>query len=140
MKLIDGKIAKQSYIQGLIERVKGLSFTPKLTIIQVGERADSTAFINAKKLFAKKINVNEDHKIFPEDISERKLIEEVKKINNDKSVNGIIIQLPLPLHIDTDSVIECISREKDVDGLTSYNTKMAIDGHENAIIPATARG
>ncbi len=140
MKLIDGKIAKQFYIENLINKVNSLSFTPKLVIVQVGNRADSNAFIKAKKSFAKKINVNEEHKIFPENISQDDLMEEIKKINNDKSVNGIIVQLPLPLHIDADSVIECISREKDVDGLTSYNTKMAMDGHENAIIPATARG
>ncbi len=140
MQLLDGKKTREAYTAKLIERIKELSFTPQLVIFQVGNRADSIVFINAKKAFAKKIGVKEAHIIFPETISESDLIKEVKKYNADTEVQGIIVQLPLPLHIDSDKVIDSMDRRKDIDGLTSYNVKHWMNGREDAVIPATTRG
>jgi methylenetetrahydrofolate dehydrogenase (NADP+)/methenyltetrahydrofolate cyclohydrolase len=130
MQLLDGRKAKEAYVAKLVERVKALPFQPCLVIIQVGERPDSDAFIKAKKSFAQKINAKEIHVKLPESISEKEVIEQVEKYNNDDAVQGIIVQLPLPTHINPDTVINSINPHKDTDGLTPNTDFM----------PATARG
>jgi methylenetetrahydrofolate dehydrogenase (NADP+) / methenyltetrahydrofolate cyclohydrolase len=110
--------------------VKCLSYTPTLAIIQVGDRGDSTAFIGAKKAFAKKIGVVEKHIQLPVSISQPDLISQIQKCNADPSIHAIIVQLPLPEHIDRAHVIQAIDPRKDADGLT----------REATVMPATARG
>ena len=140
MMLLDGKKAREHYIPLLMERVKGLSFVPCLAIIQVGNRADSDAYIRGKKAFAEQIGVKEIHIHLDENVSQKEILDIVEKYNNDKSVHGILIQLPLPIHLNSETIINSIDPKKDVDGLTPFNFKRLIDGHEKAIIPATTRG
>lgn len=140
MKILDGKEARAHYLPILQERIKALSFTPCLVIIQVGNRPDSTAFIKAKRNLASKIGVKELHIQLDEKVSQYELITAIRKYNQDTEVHGIILQLPLPIHIDPESVIESIDPRKDVDGLTSYHMKRLIDGKESSIMTATARG
>ncbi len=128
--ILSGKIVRDSIIPDLIDRVKQLSYTPTLAIIQVGERLDSNSYIGAKKLFAKKIGISVKHIQLPKLISEKDLISKIKECNNDNLINAIIVQLPLPININRDVVIEAIDPKKDADGLTK-NTK---------VMPATARG
>lgn len=130
MQILDGKTAREAYTDKLIERVKALSITPCLVIIQVGERADSDAFIKAKKSFAQKIGAKEIHVKLAENVTQVEVLEQVKKYNKDKTVQGIIVQLPLPSHLDPDIIINSINPEKDTDGLTPNTIFM----------PATARG
>lgn len=138
--ILSGTQAREALIPSLIERIKSLSYVPTLAIIQVGDRADSTSYIRAKKSFATKIGVNEKHIQFPENISQQELISRVQELNTDPKIQGIIVQLPLPLEIDSDTVIETIDPRKDVDGLTAHNVKGWTEGREDAILPATARG
>ncbi|MFA6554580.1 MAG: bifunctional 5,10-methylenetetrahydrofolate dehydrogenase/5,10-methenyltetrahydrofolate cyclohydrolase [Candidatus Paceibacterota bacterium] len=138
--ILDGKKTRDEAIPELAKRVTELSFVPSLVIIQVGERADSTSFIKSKKSFAEKIGVNTKHIQVPENIKQDELVDIIKKNNEDASVNGIIVQLPLPSEIDRDVVIDTILPNKDVDALTAHNVKRWLDGNENAIMPATARG
>jgi methylenetetrahydrofolate dehydrogenase (NADP+)/methenyltetrahydrofolate cyclohydrolase len=140
MILLDGRIARAHYLPLLIERIKGLSFTPCLVIIQIGNRADSDAFIRAKKSLAQKIGVKEIHIQLDEKVTQSEVLDVIYKYNKDKDVQGIIVQLPLPLHLNTETIIDSIDPKKDVDGLTPLNIKRLVDGHEEAIIPATARG
>ncbi len=130
MKILDGKVAREAYTSRLIEKVKALPFIPCLVIIQVGARADSDAFIKAKKSFAQKIGVKEMHVKLDEKISQEEVLEQVKKYNEDKIVQGIIVQLPLPAHLNADVIINSIDPRKDTDGLTPNSQYMA----------ATARG
>ncbi len=138
--ILSGRIARDARISNLAENVKGLTFVSQLAIIQVGDRPDSTAYINAKKAFAKKIGVEVKHIHLPETISQEEILEQIKICNSDKSVQGIIIQLPLPSAIDRMLTIEAIDPEKDVDGLTSINYDKLLAGDTSGIIPATARG
>lgn len=128
--ILSGRTVRDSLIPELIKKVQSLSRIPTLAIIQVGDRPDSTAFISAKKNFAKKIGVAEKHIQLPDSISENDLIAEIKKCNADKSITAIIVQLPLPAHLDRDQVISAIDPSKDADGLTANTT----------VMPATARG
>jgi len=130
MILIDGRKAREHYLPILKEKISNLNTVPCLVIIQVGNRADSDAFIKAKKSFASKIGAKEIHVQFANDVKQEEVIASIQKYNMDSSVHGIIVQLPLPEHLNADIVIENIDPSKDVDGLTS-NTKFT---------PATARG
>jgi len=130
MILIDGRKAREYYLPLLVERIKSLPTPPTLLIVQVGSRADSDAFIKGKKSFALKIGAKEIHKKFDEDITQAELIDFIKTHNEDKNVNGIIVQLPLPAHLNSDEIISNINPLKDVDGLT----------HDTKFMPATARG
>lgn len=140
MQLLDGKKVREERTPVLVERLKALSFVPCLVIIQIGNREDSTAFIAAKKAFAKKLGVKEIHIQLEEKVTGKEIISVIQKYNGDKEVQGIILQLPLPIHIDSDEVIDAILPSKDIDGLTSYNVKRWMNGHENAFMPATTRG
>lgn len=113
---------------------------PCLAIIQVGDLPESAAYIHHKKLFAEKIGAIVRHIQFDATITEKEIVNKIKKLNKNKKVHGIIVQLPLPQHISSLNVIEAIDSKKDVDGLTSVNVKYLQLGNKTGIIPATARG
>lgn len=121
----------------LIEKIKSFSFKPKLSIIQIGDREDSNIYVNNKKKFGEDIGASVDILKLDYHISENDLKNEIDRLNNDSSVNGIIIQLPIPPHLDR-KVLDFIDYKKDVDGLTSFNTAKVFLG-EKSIIPATTR-
>jgi methylenetetrahydrofolate dehydrogenase (NADP+) / methenyltetrahydrofolate cyclohydrolase len=137
--ILDGRATRDALIPGLQQKIADLGFVPTLAIIQVGERADSTAFINAKKSFAAKIGVLEKHVQIPETATQEEVISAVRLLNDDVNIHGIIVQLPLPTNIDGDTVIESIDPLKDTDCLTSANLKIAAAGLSD-VQPATARG
>ena len=139
MILLDGKVVRDAHTAELKKGIENLGFSPTLAIIQVGDNLDSTLYIEQKKKFAAKIGAETMHIKFPESVSVEDVSVEVKKLNNDKKIHGIIIQLPLPKHFDRDSLISCINPMKDVDGLTDENQKLLNDG-KSRFIPATARG
>ncbi len=128
--LISGRITRESLLPELIVRVKALKRAPTLAIIQVGDRADSNSYIRGKKSFAEKIGAEVRHIKLAEAVSQAELIGAIQDLNVDASIDGIIVQLPLPTSIDRDSAIEAIDPAKDADGLTSKATT----------VPATARG
>jgi methylenetetrahydrofolate dehydrogenase (NADP+)/methenyltetrahydrofolate cyclohydrolase len=130
MLLLDGKKSREYYKTLLIERIKKLSLTPHLNIIQIGNRPDSDAYVKAKKSFAEKIGVKIIHIQLDEKISQNEVLEIIKKCNQDNSTQGIIIQLPLPSHLNTELILESVNPNKDVDGLTC----------DTKFMPATARG
>jgi methylenetetrahydrofolate dehydrogenase (NADP+)/methenyltetrahydrofolate cyclohydrolase len=130
MILIDGRKAREHFLPILQARIKALSFVPKLAIIQVGDRDDSSTYIRGKKAFASKIGIDIVHEKLNENTNEQEIISSVEKFNKDKTIQGIIIQLPLPVHLDSEKIINLIDPNKDTDGLVK-NTKY---------IPATARG
>jgi len=138
--ILDGRLAREARMPELAERVKKLIKPPHLAIIQVGDRADTASYIRAKSAFAAKIAAKVKHIHLPESATEKEVIEKIAECNADAGVNGIVVQLPLPISIDRDAVIEAVVPHKDVDGLTSFNVKRWLEGNENAIVPATARG
>ena len=140
MILLDGRKTRDALVVQLVERIKALGRVPTLAIIQVGSRPDSTAFIRAKKAFAKRIGINEKHIQIPEAATQGEVIDLIKQCNKDQEVTGIVVQLPLPSHMDRDLVIDAIDVRKDVDGLTKENVKLWLEGSRKAILPATARG
>lgn len=128
--ILRGTTARDALVQKLTEKTSHLPTQPKLVILQVGARPDSDAYIRQKKLLAEKIGVRVIHMQYEPSISQTELIEQIKKYNADDSVHGIILQIPLPAHLDKTTLLETIAPDKDVDGLTSH-TKF---------VPATAKG
>ncbi len=118
-KIIDGKNISQEIKDELKERVaalkeKGVEVT--LAVIQVGSNPASTVYVGNKKKACAYVGIKSLAYELPEETTEAELLELVEKLNKDDSVNGILVQLPLPKHIDEDKVIKTISPEKDVDG------------------------
>jgi len=144
-RILSGKVIRDERLGQLSQRFSSIRPTPEMAILQVGNRVDSTAYIKAKTNFAKKVGVLTRHIHLDEiisggKISQEKIITEIQKCNADHSIKGIIVQLPLPEHIDKEEVINSIDPKKDLDGLTSVNTKLLSENDDRAIIPATARG
>jgi methylenetetrahydrofolate dehydrogenase (NADP+)/methenyltetrahydrofolate cyclohydrolase len=104
MQILDGKKAKEHYLEQLRTRVLFLSSIPKLVVIQVGDREDSNSYIRSKKLFAEKLGAEVVHEKLSDKVKQEEIIKLIKKYNKDKTVNGIIVQLPLPENLNADEI------------------------------------
>ena len=138
-KILDGKKLSQLLAVKLAKKIKKFKIKPKLVIIQIGDLAESNTYIKNKKIFAEKIGVEALHKKYPNNVRERRIISCILKNNRDPSVHGVMVQLPAPKRLDIEKILESIEPKKDVDGLTSINTKHLFDNNE-AFVPATAKG
>ena len=117
--IIDGKKISKEIKDELKEKVTALKGEGKniaLAVIQVGEDPASSVYVNNKKKACEYIGIESLSFHLPETITEEDLLEKIKELNQDEKVNGILVQLPLPKHIDEDKVIKTIAPEKDVDG------------------------
>jgi methylenetetrahydrofolate dehydrogenase (NADP+)/methenyltetrahydrofolate cyclohydrolase len=136
-KLLEGKpIALE--IQGKIkEAVKSLGFTPVLASVMVGENSASEIYVKSQKKIAESLGINYQFNKLKADISEEELIKFIEKLNSDRSINGIILLMPLPAQIDCKKVIRYISADKDVEGIHPLNIGKLLLGREH-ISPCTA--
>lgn len=141
-RILNGKIIRDEGIKRLALQWADLPFEkkPHLVIVQVGDNANSTVFIEQKKRFGQKAGVQVTHLHYENTISELDLLNHIKELNADQGTHGIIVQLPLPAHINTRAVIDTIDSRKDVDGLSAVNAQKLYRGDMSGIIPATARG
>jgi methylenetetrahydrofolate dehydrogenase (NADP+) / methenyltetrahydrofolate cyclohydrolase len=138
--ILSGTIVRDALASQLKDEIQKIASPLALVILQVGNRPDSTAYINQKKRLGEKIGVQVIHEQYNEDVAEAELLNTIKKYNIDPNVHGILVQIPLPLHLNKETLIEAIDPRKDVDGLTAYNTKLLFNGEKGGHIPATARG
>lgn len=137
-KIINGKEIREALKQELQDKINKISESLKLVVIQVGDDPASNIYIKNKKKLCEELGILCEHKKFLE-ITEQELIQEIDNLNNDKTVTGILVQLPLPPEIDETKIIEKISPLKDVDGLTSQNMGKLFTGNK-ALVPCTALG
>lgn len=118
-KIIDGKlISKQikDELKGKVEKLKSEGKEVCLAVIQVGCDPASTVYVGNKKKACEYIGIKSLAYELPEETTEEELLEIISKLNNDDSVHGILVQLPVPQHINEEHIINAISPEKDVDG------------------------
>lgn len=115
--IFDGRKRAEEIAQELKDRVAHMDIPPTLAIVLVGDNHASRAYIQKKVERAAGIGIAVQQIIFPADITEEKLISEINGINTDASITGIIVQLPLPKHIDAQTILNSVASEKDVDGL-----------------------
>lgn len=138
--ILDGKKVRDQKRDDLQERIQGLTKSPKLVIIRVGDREDTKAYVEQKKKLGEQLGATVSVEKFEDDISEDELLLTIGELNNTPGVHGVIVQLPLPDHIDVFRVIEAVEPEKDVDGLTAVNLKKLFVDIEGGFMPATAKG
>lgn len=112
---------------------------PNLTVILVGENPASQSYVRSKAKAAVAIGMTSSTVTLPEQTSEAELLDLISKLNEDDAVDGILVQLPLPKHIDEDKVIDAISYEKDVDGFHPMNVAALWLG-QPCIVPCTPKG
>jgi methylenetetrahydrofolate dehydrogenase (NADP+)/methenyltetrahydrofolate cyclohydrolase len=138
MLTLDGKKVRDFHMRRLVDKVKALSRTPTLALFQIGNNSASETYIRQKKAFADKIGARVIHRHFPNNVSFDEVASAIRADNADSTINGIILQLPVPRRLDGSALIELIDRRKDVDGLTEINQVLLSHGHV-AAIPATAK-
>ena len=128
-KIIDGKKISLKIKDELKMEVEKLKDKPKLVVISVGDNPASKVYVSQKEKAANYIGIDYLHKHY-DTISDDDLVKEIEKLNKDKSVDGIIVQLPLPLGMDEKRIVNTISCDKDVDGLTYLNAGLLINNKE----------
>lgn len=143
MKLLDGKICAEHLVADIAKKVTGYVESglrkPHMTIILVGEHAPSESYVKSKIASCGKAGFESNLIRLPEHISENELLEKIKEINSDHSTDGLIVQLPVPKHIDQQNIINAIAPEKDIDGFHPTNFGRMTLG-QKAFRPATAYG
>ena len=121
MKIIDGKKIAQNLRNDIAQKVKKLNRAPGLAVILVGDDPASRVYVRNKDNACKEVGFYSEKINKPANITQQELLDEVERLNNDDKIDGILVQLPLPKHLDANLVIETISPEKDVDGFHSEN-------------------
>lgn len=141
-KILDGKQIAKEYRQRLKNQVndlKGHGFTPKLSVMLVGNDGASQSYVKSKKKAAEKIGMISEIIHLDESTSEEVVLSELNRLNNDDTVSGILVQVPLPKQVSEQKVLEAINPEKDVDGFHPINIgKLYID--EQTFVPCTPLG
>ena len=143
MILIDGKKEAASLRLKLKEEVdelkKKFNGVPGLTVILIGELAPSQIYVRNKEKSAKEVGLNSDVIKYPENVDEKIVLKKIKDLNEDKSISGILVQLPLPKHINKKKIIDSIIPSKDVDGFHPMNVGNLSSGYESSV-PCTPLG
>ncbi|MBH55339.1 MAG: bifunctional methylenetetrahydrofolate dehydrogenase/methenyltetrahydrofolate cyclohydrolase FolD [Opitutaceae bacterium] len=122
MKLIDGKLIAATILEEITEEVTQLGEEkPRVIFIRVGEDPASVSYVRNKERAAAMTGIRADLRVFPESVTEKELVSEVEALNQDSSVHGILVQAPLPGHIDEAKVFRAVLPEKDVDGFHNVN-------------------
>lgn len=140
--IIDGKALSEKIKQGLaptIEALKAKGITPSLTVVLVGEDPASQVYVRNKHNTFIKMGLDSEVVSLPSDISQAELLAKIHQLNEDPKVNGILVQLPLPDHLDSQLIIQHIKAEKDVDGFHRLNAGALMTG-EPQLIPCTPYG
>ena len=141
-RLIDGKKFADSLCNKIskeVSKLKEKNVTPGLAVIRVGEDPASTVYINMKAKKTKEVGMHSVTKILDEKTSGDDLLNIVQELNIDESINGILVQLPLPKQINEDSVINAINPDKDVDGFHAINTGRLWSSIDS-LVPCTPLG
>ncbi|OAY77834.1 bifunctional protein FolD 4, chloroplastic-like [Ananas comosus] len=144
-KIIDGKsVANQikDEIAGEIARMKdAIGIVPGLAVILVGARKDSQTYVRNKKKACEAVGIKSYEAHLPEDSTEEEVLRHISVFNEDPSIHGILVQLPLPRHMNEENILNAVSIEKDVDGFHPLNIgRLAMQGRQPLFVPCTPKG
>ena len=139
-QIIDGKLVSKKILENLSDEILFLEKKPSLTVIIVGEDPASKIYVNLKKKKAQELGIHSNVIEMPESVSQKELLDKIEELNNDDSVNAVLVQLPLPKHIDTKAVIEKINPIKDVDCFHPYNMGQIATNGNPYVYPCTPKG
>ncbi len=144
-QLIDGKLIAQQVRDGVAAEVAKRTAAgkpkPTLATVLVGDRPDSAAYVSSKGKACMELGMGSISEHLPADITQDELEKLIKKLNRSKKVHGILVQLPLPGHLNEERVLQLINIEKDVDGFSPINIgRLAQKGREPLFVPCTPFG
>jgi len=142
MTILDGKKLSEKIkeeVKKEVEELKKSGIVPGLAVILVGNDPASQTYVRMKKNACEKVGMYSIVHEFPEDITEKELFSTIEMINNNPNIHGLLIQLPLPKHIDTTKILEAVAPEKDVDGFHPYNMGRLVEGLDS-FAPCTPLG
>lgn len=123
-RILDGKAIAANVRTGLkqdIDILKSQAIEPKLVVVLVGDNPASASYVRGKERMARELGIVAEVRRLPETVSEQTLIKEIEQLNADNQVDGILVQLPLPAHIQASHMLDIIHPDKDVDGFHPYN-------------------
>lgn len=138
-KIINGNLQSQILRDKIKIEVSALHFKPKLSVILVGEDAASQIYVRIKTRRAQEVGIDTEVHRFNESLTNAELLGCIDKLNKDESVHGILVQMPLPKHIDHNSVLKSISPIKDVDGFSPFNVG-CLHSNNPSFVPCTPLG
>lgn len=139
-QLIDGRLVSKKIYENLSDEILFLSKKPCLAVIIVGEDPASRIYVNLKRKKAQELGIKSIVEQMPTATSQQELLNKIEQLNNDNEVNAILVQLPLPSHIDTKAVLEKIDPLKDVDCFHPYNMGRIATGTKPYVYPCTPKG
>ncbi len=137
--ILDGKKVAQTKLELLKQEIANLKDQLGLAVIEVGDNPASHIYIRQKYQVATELGYNFWHYSYPQDIKEEDIIVKIKELNNDDHVHGIIVETPLPSHLNFSHIQNAISPSKDVDGLSTINSGLLMH-QERCLVPCTAQG
>ena len=141
MELIDGNRISREIIEELTAEVAALEgIKPSVTFVRVGEDPASVSYVNKKSKVAGEIGIESNLQVYPDSISQGELLDEISTLNANSSVHGILVQAPLPAHIDERTIFNHVLPEKDVDGFNAANLGRLCQEDENAFAACTPAG
>lgn len=138
-QIIDGKKMAAKICDDLAKKIAKLSLKPHLAVVLAGNNEASLIYVRNKKKAAEAIGMKCTVYHLDENVSQDELLRLLAKLNEDRDVSGMIVQMPLPEHIETNAILEAISPEKDVDGFCPYNMGLLHSNSPRAVLPATPK-
>jgi methylenetetrahydrofolate dehydrogenase (NADP+)/methenyltetrahydrofolate cyclohydrolase len=141
-KVMDGKSISKGLLKelkGRVDILKKRGIQPRLDIVLVGDKPASKIYVEKKIKSSGDIGIKAELHKFPKHMKKEKILKTIEKLNSDESVHGILVQLPLPRHLNEREIIDSVCPEKDVDGLTTYNLGNLFAG-EAKFEPCTPKG
>ena len=141
MEIIDGNEIASSVLRGLTDRISTFGEKkPCVTFIRVGDDPASISYLRKKEKTANEVGILSQLKVFPVEMSQEDLLSEIDKLNSDPEVHGILVQAPLPEHMDERTVFNRVHPSKDVDGFNATNLGKLCQEQEDAFISCTPAG
>ncbi len=138
-KIIDGNLLSKSLLYEVKSEIEKLNIKPKLSIVLVGNNPASEIYVNIKIKRASEVGIEATLHRFDQSVTNDQLLAFINNLNNDKNVDGILVQMPLPSHIDKVSIFNSISHRKDVDGFSPINVGK-LHSQNKGFVPCTPLG
>ena len=140
MRLLEGKKIKQEILDDLKIKISKIEDKICLTVIEIGDNEASKVYIRQKEKMSEYLGIDFNHIKYNSEITTEEILDKIKELNDDKSITGILVQMPVPSHIDIKKIQDTIKPTKDVDGLNYINVGKLIQNDESALVPCTANG
>ncbi len=139
-QILDGKTLASNIRQQLKEKIAKHRQKPCLAVILAGNNPASEIYIRSKQKACQEVGINAQTYLLPEDTTEQELLSLIEQLNQTSEINGILVQLPLPAHLNEKNILAGVSPKKDIDGFHPYNAGCILQKRSDAFTPCTPKG